>query len=117
MGEPERGRPKNTFLDIIENYNGVDTLARAVNYLKDKGVMHNNTVLSTYRAGKSGPQAECLVFMQANVFGSKLYLSAVFANRSPKNKLADIKLGNYIATKHSEKLKVPLGDLTIFYVG
>jgi thymidylate synthase len=109
-------RPKNKILDILENLNGVDTVARAITYLKEKGVMHNNTVLSDYVAGESDPQSNALVFFQANIFGDKIHATAVFANRPLSNKTKDIEMCNYITSKHAKELKSKLGTLTLFYI-
>lgn len=109
-------RPQSKLLDVLENYNGVNTVTKAIDYLKDKGVMHNNPVLSEFYAGTSDPQADQLAFFQANVFGKKIYGTAVYMNRSLKNKEKDIEDLNYLLTLYSKKLGVPLGDLEIFYV-
>ncbi len=110
-------RPHNAVLDKLENYRGVDTVTKLVDYLKSKGGMHNNTVLSEYYAGEDDPQADHLVFFQANVFGGKVYATAVFQNRSIGNRETDTKLGNHIATRISKELNVNLGKLAIYYVG
>ncbi|MBI1974578.1 MAG: hypothetical protein HYS51_01895 [Candidatus Zambryskibacteria bacterium] len=110
-------RPKNKTLDKLEKYMGVNTVKKLVDYLKSKGGMHNNTVLSEYHAGRDDPQADQMVFFQANVFGKKVYATAVFQNRSLKNKAEDTKLGNYIAHLIAKELNVGLGDLSLYYVG
>ena len=110
-------RPKSSILERLENFQGTDTLQKAIDYLKAKGINHNNPVLSEFRAGENDPQGEYLVFFQCNAFGKKLHATAVFANRSLEKKNEDIKLGNYLMTRFGRGLKLPLGELTIFYVG
>ncbi|NQV93164.1 hypothetical protein HQ403_01555 [Candidatus Kaiserbacteria bacterium] len=109
-------RPCHTALDRIENFEGVNTLEKAITYLKEKGVMHNNPVLTTYQAGKSDSQGDHLVFFQANVFGGKIHSTAVFINHTSVTLKEDKEFLDYIATKHSEDLGFPLGDLTLFYI-
>ncbi|MBI4156041.1 MAG: hypothetical protein HY507_02290 [Candidatus Zambryskibacteria bacterium] len=103
-------------LNRIKNYRGIDTLEKAVNYLKEKGSMHNNPVLSEYYAGESDPQGDLLVFYQGNVFGGKFYATAVFMNRSLKNLEEDKKLVNYLSTQFANNLSVNLGAMAIYYV-
>ncbi len=112
----EHTRPRGSFLDQLENYGGVNTVARAINYLDKKGAVHNNAVLSEYRAGTNDPQADCLVFYQANVFGKKIYATAVFANRSISNKDNDIRALFYLTTQYTKTLSCDLGELILFYV-
>lgn len=109
-------RPTHDLLDRVENFEGVDTLKKAITYLKEKGVMHNNPVLTSYQAGKSDPQGNHLVFFQANVFGGKVHSTAVFTNHTDATFKEDKEFLDYIATKHSEELGFPLGDLTLFYI-
>lgn len=99
----------------LQSFEGVNTLERAVSYLKERGGSHNNPVLSTYQAGKSDSQADHLAFFQANVFGKKVYATAVFANHTP-DLAADLKLVSAIATVYAKRLGVPLADASIFYV-
>lgn len=108
-------RPENTFLEQIENYNGVNTLERAVSYLATKGTMHNNPILTTHKADVTDPQAEHLAFFQANVFGGKVHVTAVFTNRTPQLD-TDAELINYLASQYADQLKVPLGDASVFYI-
>ena len=110
-------RPASAILDKLENYEGVNTVDKLVDYLDSKGRMHNNTVLSEYYAGHDDPQADCLVFFQANVFGNKVYATAVFQNRSINKQKEDMMLGNYIASLVAKRLKVELGELSLYYVG
>jgi thymidylate synthase len=106
----------NKIIERLENFEGVDTIKKAIDYLDKKGVNHNNPILSTYQAGKSDPQDDHLVFFQSNVFGKKIYTTAVFTNHGTKNIDRDIETLNYITTKYSQKLKYPLGKLDIFYI-
>ncbi len=105
----------------LENFEGIDTIERAVSYYESKGVMHNNPVLTEYQAGQhstqNNPQADQLIFFQANTMGGKLHATAVFANRSLKNINDDTETINYLSTLFSKRLKVPLGHLSLFYVG
>ena len=109
-------RPDDALLSRLENLHGVNTLKRAIDYLADKGVMHNNAVLSEYHAHDTDPQAECLVFFQANVFGNKLHATAVFANRSLRKLADDQAVCSYIATLYMQQLNAKPGKLTLFYV-
>lgn len=114
--EKELGPIIHPTLDRIINYRGVDILTKAIEYLKEKGGVHNNPVLTEYYAGESNPQADQLAFFQANVFGKKIYATAVFMNRSISNLENDKKLVNYIGTKFSNNLNVELGLMSIYYV-
>ena len=109
-------RPTHNILDRIENFEGINTLEKAISYLKEKGVMHNNPTLTTYQAGKSDSQGDHLAFFQANVFGGKVHSTAVFTNHSKDTLKEDKNLLDYIATQHSEGLGFPLGEATIFYI-
>lgn len=109
-------RPKHKLLDRIENFEGVNTLERAIAYLKEKGVMHNNPVLTTYQAGKSDSQGDHLVFFQSNVFGGKVHSTAVFINHKSSSMEEDTRFLNYIATQYAQELKYPLGNVTLFYI-
>jgi len=109
-------RPSNVFLDRVEEYEGVNTLERAVEYLSTKGVLHNNPILTTHKAGATDAQGEHLAFFQANVFGGKVHVSAVFTNHIQEPYGDDELLLGYMATQYSEKLGFPLGDASIFYI-
>lgn len=111
-----RARPKHPALKRLENFEGVNTLEKAVLYLKTKGAMHNNPILTEYQAGTGDPQGEYLAFFQANVMAGKVYAIAVFMNRSLQKKTADIELCNYLATQFGVALGFPLGMLSLFYV-
>jgi hypothetical protein len=102
-------------VERLAHFEGVDILNRAITYLEQKGSNHNNPVLSTYQAGRSNPQADHLVFFQANVFGKKLHATAVFSNHAPK-RIEDLKLVSAIATAYAKRLATPLGNANIFYV-
>lgn len=106
---------KHPMLKRITDFEGVDTLERAVSYLARKGVSHNNPVLTTYQAGANKPQDDHLVFFQTNVFGKKLHATAVFSNHRPVP-ASDLKLVSAITTAFSKRLKVGLGMASIFYV-
>jgi hypothetical protein len=109
-------RPKHSMLDRLENYEGVDTIRKAADYLKAKGGMHNNPVLTEYYAGASDPQGDQLAFFQANMFGKKVYATAVFMNRSLSNKKTDFEACNYIADQIARALGAGLGELVVYYV-
>ncbi len=109
-------KPKSKILEKLEDYEGVNTIEKSINYLKEKGVIHNNPVMSEYYTGKSDPQGDNLVFLQINVYGGKVYATAVFANRSIDNLSDDKKLISYIATLFSTRLNALLGKLSIYYV-
>jgi|GEM_PF-1705495 len=115
--KPITKRPKKSFLDRLYDFEGVDTVARAIDYYQQKGAMHNNPVLSEYQAGKSDPQADQLAFFQVNVLGGKLHATAVFMNRSLGKQKADTEALNYLCGQFSKKLKAKTGNLTVFYVG
>ena len=109
-------KPADPILKKLENYKGQNILQKAVEYLKVRGGMHNNPIVTEYYAGIDDPQKDQLVFFQANVYGNKVYGTAVFANRSLKKKDSDTKLCNYIMTQFSKRLNVPLGELNVIYV-
>lgn len=98
----------------LENYNGINLIDRAVNYLSDKGNGHNNPILGTYNplTGDTGR----LIFFQANVRCGKIEASAVFVNGSDEVLSKDLKLCNYISTIYSRQLGFELGKLRLFYV-
>lgn len=108
-------RPKE-IIESLENFGGIDTVEKAIQYLRDRGVSHNNPILCQYQPGTADPQGEYLVFFQANVFGGKINTTAVFMNRSLKNVENDIQLCNYLSTRYASKLKLLLGNLNVFYV-
>lgn len=112
----ETERPNSERLEKFENYAGVNILDRAITYLKDKGLSHNNPILTEYNPKSEDPQGDWLVSFQANVYANKVYATAVFANRSQEHLEEDTKLINYISTQYSKRLERPLGDATIFYV-
>ena len=114
--QKETKEPNSTILKRLKNYKGVDTLEKAIGYLKEKGVMHNNPVLTEYYAGESDPQTDQLAFFQGNVFAGKFYATAVFMNRSIQNLEKDKTLMNYIGTQFAENLSVKLGSMSIYYV-
>lgn len=109
-------RPQESILDHLENLHGVNTIDKAMRYLKEKGVMHNNPVLSEYQAGAMDPQGDYLVFSQTNIIGGKVHTTAVFMNHSIRQQAEDIALLNYISTRFSKELGYPLGNLSIFYI-
>lgn len=109
-------RPKSKTLERLENYHGVNVLDKAISYLKIRGGMHNNSILSEYQARIMDPQGEYLLFFQANVFGKKLHASAVYVNHPIRKIQEDLTLCNYLATQYGKTLKYPLGNLTMFYI-
>jgi len=109
-------KPKSKILEKIENYNGVNILDKAIDYLKIKGVSHNNPIISEYDARSMDPQGDYLLFFQANVSGKKLNATAVYVNHKTNNIKNDLNLCNYIATKYTQALKSGQGDLIIFYI-
>jgi len=109
-------QPKSEIINRLENFEGVNTIERAINYLKQKGGAHNNPILTQYQPAKLDAQGDYLVFFQANVFGNKVQANAVFVNHSINNIKKDKKAIDYIATQYSKSLKYPLGDLNMFYV-
>lgn len=102
-------------IDRVTDFEGVNTLERAIGYLKQKGGSHNNPILTTYQAGRSDPQADHLAFFQANVFGGKLQATAVFTNHAPALG-EDMGLVSALATSYAKTLEVPLGSATLFYI-
>lgn len=112
----ETMKPDSPRLKKLEDYRGVNILERAIKYLEDKGVSHNNPILTEYDPKNEDPQGDWLVSFQANVYAKKVYATVVFANQSHENLEEDKKLVNYVATQFSKRLKFPLGDATIFYV-
>ncbi len=113
-----QGSLDHPVLSRLRNYQNTDILAKAINYLKEKGVVHNNPILTTFHAAADHPQiANALVFFQCNVFGNKLHATAVWSNRSIAHLEEDITLMRYIVSQYSFTLGFPLGNLTMFYVG
>ncbi len=112
----ETTEPDHLFWERLTHYQGQDTVKKAVTYLKEKGIMHNNPILSGFHTKTDHPQNDTLVFFQANVFGKRVHGTAVFANRSLDNIEKDRQMLNYLLTQYSETLDFPLGDLTTFYV-
>ncbi|MBP6085494.1 hypothetical protein KA517_04650, partial [Candidatus Gracilibacteria bacterium] len=110
-----RKTPEHPWLTRMENYRDQNIIKKAITYLYEKGLSHNNPVLSTYHANDDDPQSDQLVFLQINVFGKKIHATAVCTNRSLSQRENDIQLLNYIATLFSDQLEVPLGDLSLFY--
>lgn len=102
-------------IERLTDFEGVNTLERAITYLKQKGGSHNNPILTTYQAGHSDPQADHLAFFQANVFGDKLQTTAVFINHAPVP-VEDLKLVSALTTAYANILEVPLGNASIFYI-
>jgi len=109
-------RPKHEILDRLYDYEGVDTVSKAIDYLKAKGGMHNNPLLSEYYAKNKNSQDDMLAYFQANVYGGKVYATAVFINRSLANKNRDQEMCDYLVTLYGKALKVKLGDIVIVYI-
>lgn len=116
QAQKENARPDNHTLDKLENYQGQNILLKAINYLKRKGVMHNNPILSEFCPGQDEAQGDKLVFFQANVLGGKVNGTAVFTNHSLAKLTKDQELINYVLTQYSTNLNYPLGEAIIFYV-
>jgi len=112
----EKKSGENKILTNLRTLGGVDTIEKAIEYLKVKGVMHNNPVLSEYQAGVSDPQGDQLAYFQANVMGGKVHVTAVFMNHALSNLESDKKLINHLATCFGETLDSPLGKASLFYV-
>ncbi|MFA6340637.1 MAG: hypothetical protein WCX27_00135 [Candidatus Paceibacterota bacterium] len=110
-------RPKSRTLDVLENYNSVNILNKAIEYLVKKGGKHNNPIIGEYIPGKTDPQSDMLAFFQANVYGEKIYATAVFMNHSIKNLEKDRGLVNYLVTQYKKELGNDLGESVIIYVG
>ncbi len=116
QAQKEVEKPNDKILDKLENYQGQNILKKAIDYLKNKGVMHNNPILSEFYPGQDEAQGDKLVFFQANVLGGKVNGTAVFANHSLAKLTKDQKLINYLLTQYSTNLNYPLGEALIFYV-
>ncbi len=110
-------KPDDAFIAKIENYRGVDTLQRAIDYLDKRGGTHNNPMLTTYDARERDLQNPHLVFFQANVMGGKLYVTAVYANRQLSDFAHDRAACHYLASRYARQLKTPLGELVLYSVG
>ncbi len=116
QAQKEKTRPNNRILAKLENYQGQNILLKAINYLKKKGVMHNNPILSEFYPGQDEADGDKLVFFQANVLGGKVNGTAVFVNHSLGKLKEDQKLLNYLLSQYSDNLDYPLGEAIIFYV-
>lgn len=109
-------RPTSAILDRLEDYEGVDTIRRAIDYHKAKGVMHNNTVMTEYCAGAGDPQGDYLAFFQANVMAGQAHATAVFMNHPLSSMESDLEVCNYLATRFATELGASMGKLSLFYV-
>ncbi|RMD57644.1 hypothetical protein D6825_03425 [Candidatus Woesearchaeota archaeon] len=107
-------RPDNCDLEIIENYNSENLLNKAIDYLKKRGTMHNNPIIGTYDPKKPDRYGR-LAFFQCNNSGGKLHSTAVFVDGSEETLAKDVELCNYLSSKYSQALELPLGELTLFY--
>lgn len=112
----EKKKPRHLSLKKMESYEKINIIKKALGYLKQRGGIHNNPVMTDYYAKKDNPQDDHLVFLQSNIFGNKIYTTAVFANRSINNIEADKDLLNYISTKFANELQTKLGEMNIYYV-
>lgn len=106
---------EHRFMARLGNFEGTNTIERAVTYLEKKGGSHNNPVLGTHQPGRTDAQGDHLAFFQANVFGTQVYATAVFANHAPDRE-QDLKLVSALATRYSKRLNTPLGMASVFYV-
>ncbi len=110
-------RPDHPCLDKLENYEGINLIEKAINYLEKKGKAHNNPIIGCYNP-KEGRLSEKtrLVFFQANERAGKIHATAVFINGSKEKFGQDLELCNYLASLYSKRLNLPLGNLFFFYV-
>jgi len=108
-------RPKSPILDRLENFEGVNTIEKAINYLKERGPAHNNPVLGEYYPRNMDPSGSYLLFFQANVFGGKLHTTAVFTNTTPELE-KHREIVSYLASRHVRALGTKLGNATILWV-
>lgn len=99
------------FIERLVDYRGVDTIERAIKYFEDKGVKHNNPILTTFDARIDDPSGSHLVFFQANVMGGKLCVTSILTGRSSSQLENDLRLCNYLASKIALRLGMPLGEL------
>jgi len=115
--EISKEKPNHPCLGILENYNGINIINKAINYLKIKGPGHNNPIMGTFNPKNENlNEQNRLIFFQCNQCGGKLYSTAVFINGSEKKLENDIKLCNYISSLYSRELNIELGKLVLFYV-
>lgn len=110
-------KPNSEIIEKLENYKGVNTLEKAAIYLFERGVNHNNPVLSTFIPSESDSVNEEMSFYQANVFGGKVYATAVFTNISTQKREEINEVVKYISSRFVKKLGYPSGDINIFYIG
>ena len=110
-------RPDHPCLDVLENYSGVNLISKAANYLKTRGMDHNNPVIGSYNP-KTGELNESnrLISLQCNERAKKLQVTAVFLNGSKETLQNDIELCNYIATQFGIITNRELDNLFLFYV-
>ncbi|MFW6286175.1 MAG: hypothetical protein ACOC16_03560 [Nanoarchaeota archaeon] len=110
-------KPISKVLEKLENYDGVNILQKAIDYLKLKGVGHNNPIIGTYHPKNNYINDENrLVFFQANVRANKVQATAVFINGNNDIVKDDLKLCGYIVKEYSKNLGYELGKLNIFYL-
>jgi len=99
----------------LENFHGQNLIEKAIDYLRKRGANHNNPIISAYDCRHMGMDFSGLLFWQANVYGGKLYATAVFTNRTKDNIADDVKLCNYLGARYSEAIGYPPGELVLFY--
>lgn len=110
-------KPEHPCLTTLENYEGINLIEKASDYLVKRKNTHNNPIIGTYNPKSSEiNETNRLIFIQCNNRGEKIQMTAVFLNGSANTKEKDIELCNYIATQYSKKLNVNLGKLFMFYV-
>lgn len=110
-------KPKHPCLPVLENYEGINLIKKASDYLKLKGNDHNNPIIGTFNPRKQEfNESNRLIFFQCNQRGGYLQTTAVFLNGSKDKLKEDIILCNYISTQFSNLLEIPLGKLFFFYV-
>ena len=112
----EREDVDHPCLESITHYQEQNLVEKVAAYLKKRGQGHNNPILGAYEPGEVIQHAHRLIFFQCNARAGKIHATAVFVDGEEKTKEADKALCDYLATKISKKLGLPLGKLFFFYV-
>ena len=77
--EISKEKPNHPCLGILENYNGINIINKAINYLKIKGPGHNNPIMGTFNPKNENlNEQNRLIFFQCNQCGGKLYSRVAF---------------------------------------
>jgi len=109
-------KPDHPCIGVLENYEGVNIINKAIDYLKLRGNSHNNPIIGTYNPEKAQlGQGNRLIYFQANVRAGKIQATAVFLNGTKESFKGDIGLCNYLATQYANALGIDLGKLFFFY--